>query len=81
MGEHFTFIHYYKDTSDGTSDPISNRMHEISNDIRQDTNSTKDPHPWLDPNDPRRHQTDAENLRSLISLRGLILASNESPAL
>ena len=42
MGEHFTYFHYYKDTSDGTSNPIFNRMHEISNEVRQDTNSTKD---------------------------------------
>ena len=60
LGEHFTFFHYYKDTSDGTSNPIFNRMHDISNDIRQDTNSTKDPYPWLEPHDPSRHQTGAE---------------------
>ena len=64
MSENFTFSHYYKDTSYGTSDPIFYRMHEVINDVRQDTNSTKDPYPWLEPQDPRRHQTDAETLRS-----------------
>ena len=75
MGGYFTFFHYFKETSDGTPDPIFNRMHKISSDVRQDTNSTKDPYPWLEPDDPRRHQTDAEILRSLISLRGLALTS------
>ena len=42
MGEHVRYFYYYKDTSDGTSDPVFNRIHEISNDVRQDTNSTKD---------------------------------------
>ena len=69
MGEYFTFFHYYKDTSDGTSDSIFNRMHEISNDVRHDIKSTKDPHPWLEPDGPRRHHTDAEILRSQISLK------------
>ena len=64
MGEHFTFFHYYKDTSNGTSDPIFNMMHEIGSNIRQDINSTKDPYPCLEPDDPRGHQTDAEILRS-----------------
>ena len=64
MGEHFTFFHSYIDTSDGTSSPIFNRMHEISYDVRQDTSSTKDQYPCLEPDDPRRHQTDAEILRS-----------------
>ena len=41
----------------------------MSNDIRQDTNSTKDPYPRLEPDDPMRHQTDAEILRSQISLK------------
>ena len=77
MAEHFTFFQYYKDTSDGTCDPIFNRMHEISNDIRPDTNSTKDTYPCLEPDDPRRHQTDAEILRSQLSLRGLALTSKE----
>ena len=54
----------YNNTLDGTSDPIFNRVHEVSNDIRQDTNSTKDPYPWLEPDHPRRHHTDAEILRS-----------------
>ena len=70
MGEYFTFFHYYKGTPDGTSDPIFNRMHETSNDIRQDTNSTKDPYLCLEPDDPRRHHTDVEILGSQISLRG-----------
>ena len=81
MHEHLTFFHNYKDTSDGTSNPIFNRMHEISNDIRQGTNSTENPYSWLEPDDPRRHQTDAEILRYQISLRGLALTSKESPAL
>ena len=81
MGKHFTFFHYYKDTSDGTSDPNFNRMHEVRNDVRQDTNSIKDPYPWLGPDDPRRHQTDAEILRSQISLRGLVLTSKEKSSL
>ena len=45
MGEHFTFFHYCKDTSGQTSDPIFNRMHEVSNNVRQDTISTKDAYP------------------------------------
>ena len=77
MGEHFTFFHCYKDISDGTSNPMFNRMHETRNDVRQDTNSTKDPYPCLEPDDPRRHQTDAEILRSPISLRRLALTFKE----
>ena len=77
MGEHFTFFHYYKDTSDRTSDAIFNRIHEISNDIRQGINSIRDQYLWLEPDDPRRYQTDAEVLRSQISLRVSTLTSKE----
>ena len=77
-GEHFSFFHYGKHTSDGTYDTIFNRMCEISNEVTQDTYSTKDLHPWLEPDDPRRHQTDVEILRIQISLRGLALISKEN---
>ena len=74
-------FHYYKDTSDGISDPIFDRIHGVSNNIRQDINSTKDPYSWLDPDDPRRHQTDAEILRPQISLRGSALTVKEKSCL
>ena len=56
-------------------------MHEISNEVRQDTNSTKDLYPWLEPDTPRRHQADAEILRSQISLTKLALISKEKSCL
>ena len=68
---------FTRDTSDGALNPIFNRMHEVSNNIRQDTNSTKDPHPWLELDDLRTHQTDAEILSFHISLRESALTSKE----
>ena len=77
MGEHFTFFHYYKDTGNSTLESIFNRMNDISNYLSQDAYSTKDPYSWLEPDDPRRHLTDAEILRSQLSLRESSLTSKE----
>ena len=43
----------------------------------QQTSTMSDPYPWLDPNDPRRHQTDEEILDNTINLSNSCLTSTE----
>ena len=56
-----------------------NRMIDYVNDSTRDqrTSTMSDPYPWLDPNDPRHHQTDEEILDNTINLSNSCLTSTE----
>ena len=44
-------------------------------------NTKKDPYPWLDDNDPRRHMTDKEILESTINLSEACITERQKQAL
>ena len=85
--DYLSLIHTSNDINDNI--PQKNTRHDIKkapiNEIvknpRCEDEANKDPYPWLDHNDPRRHMTDKEILESTIDLSEACITEKQKQAL